>query len=477
MSPFNDISHTHRIYFETIAQAARDSSVKAYIIGGYVRDLYLRRPCKDIDIVCLGDGVALAKNTAKRLAGASTVSTFQHFGTAMFVVGETEIEFVGARRESYSPDSRKPSVAVGTLTDDQNRRDFTINALAISLNEDDYGTLLDPFGGIDDLQNGIIRTPMPNPDITFSDDPLRMLRAIRFATQLGFQIHPDTLEAISSNKQRIEIISAERVATELNKMMQTPKPSIGYKLLFHTGLLHLILPELAAMQGVEARNGIAHKDNFYHTLQVLDNICPSTNNLWLRWAALLHDIGKPPTKRFKDGEGWTFHGHEVVGAAITEKIFKRLKLPLNETMRFVQKMVAMHQRPVMLTKSEISDSALRRLLFDAGEDIDELMLLCCADITSRNEERVKRYLHNYALLVEKMQELEAKDHLRNWQPPISGEVIMQVFGLRPSREVGIIKTAIREAILEGDIPNEYEVAYTYMLEQGQRLGMSVVLAK
>lgn len=468
---FNNISAQHAAYFGHIAQAAQAMQVKAYVIGGYVRDLYLHRPCKDIDIVCIGNGMELATQSARLIKGATQVTVFQHFGTAMFRVEDTEIEFVGARRESYNSDSRKPMVENGTLADDQNRRDFTINALAISLNPDDYGTLLDPFDGIGDLEQGIIRTPLSTPDLTFSDDPLRMLRAIRFAAQLRFRIHPDTYEAISNNKDRLSIISAERITAELNKIILAPQPSIGFKLLFHSGLLHLFFPELTAMQGIEVRNGVAHKDNFYHTLQVLDNLCKNSTDLWLRWAALLHDIGKPSTKRFDDNEGWTFHGHEPVGANMVMPIFKRLKLPLNEPMHFVQKMVALHQRPVLLTKTAISDSALRRLLFDAGDDIDSLMLLCRADITSRNEERVQQYLQNYDILVDKMRELEAKDHLRNWQPPISGDLIMQIFGIQPSRQVGIIKVAICEAILDGDIPNEYEAAYAFMLQQGKMLGL------
>jgi poly(A) polymerase len=475
-TPFTHISTEHAHYFEQIAQAAAEMSVQAYVIGGYVRDIYLQRPCKDIDIVCLGNGMELAKHTAKKIKGATQVTKFENFGTAMFRVANTEIEFVGARRESYAKHSRKPIVENGTLQDDQNRRDFTINALAISLNRDNYGELIDVFGGIDDLKNGIIRTPLHTPDLTFSDDPLRMLRAVRFATQLNFHIHPDTFAAISNNANRLAIISAERIADEVNKIMLTPRPSIGFKLLFHSTLLHQFFPELAAMQGVEVRNGLSHKDNFYHTLQVLDNLCQTSHDLWLRWAALLHDIGKPNTKRFEEGEGWTFHGHEAVGADMVAPIFKRLKLPLTEPLRFVQKMVAMHQRPVALTKEDISDAALRRLLFDAGEDIDKLMLLCRADITSRNEEKVQRYLKNYDILVVKMQELEAKDHLRNWQPPISGNTIMQTFGIKPSREVGVIKMAIREAILEGEIPNDYSVAYNYMLQQGKLLGLVPVIS-
>ena len=465
----------HLVFLKIIARASKESGLPAFVIGGYVRDLLLERPCKDIDIVCLGDGLVLAENAAElfRQAGyeVSQVAFFKNFGTAMFKAGDVEFEFVGARQESYQSHSRKPSVKGGTLQDDQNRRDFTINALAISLNTADFGQLIDPFDGLSDLKNQIIRTPLANAELTFSDDPLRMLRAVRFATQLNFTIDPQTFESIVKNSKRLSIISAERIRDEINKILATPKPSGGFKLLYNSGLLHLFLPELAAMQGVEKKNGLSHKDNFYHTLQVLDNLCLLSDNLWLRWAALLHDIGKPITKRFEEDKGWTFHSHETVGAHMVNTIFNRLKLPLNESLTFVRKMVALHQRPVLLTKEEISDSAIRRLLFDVGEDIDELMLLCRADITSSSENKVKRYLANYAELMQKMNEVEAKDQLRNWQPPISGDLIMQTFNIKPSKEVGIIKTAIREAILDGIISNDYQEAYNYMLVQGAKLNL------
>lgn len=470
----------HLVFLELIEKAAQDLGYPAFVIGGYVRDLLLARPCKDIDIVCLGSGIALAEKSAaffqKKGYEVTKIAFFKHFGTAMFRAEDIEFEFVGARRESYKLHSRKPSVEEGTLQDDQNRRDFTINALALSLNTADFGQLIDPFGGREDLENKVIRTPLVNSELTFSDDPLRMLRAVRFATQLNFTIAAETFSAIVKNSERLRIISAERICDEVNKIMATPKPSVGFKLLFDSGLLHIFLPELAAMQGIEKRNGLAHKDNFYHTLQVLDNLCQMSENLWLRWSALLHDIGKPTTKRFEEDKGWTFHGHEVVGARMVNVIFERMKLPLNETLLYVKKMVALHQRPVLLTKEEISDSAIRRLLFDAGEDIDDLMLLCRADITSSSEAKVKRYLDNYIQLVAKMNEVEAKDNLRNWQPPISGDLIMQVFGIKPSKAVGIIKTAIREAILDGLIPNDYQAAYDFMLKQGKALHLTPIKA-
>ncbi len=466
------IPEQHRELIQAVGLAADQLGFPAYLIGGYVRDLILKRPCKDIDIVCQGSGIALANLAASKIPSAGQVVVYKNFGTAVFRVGDVELEFVGARKESYQHHSRKPIVEDGTLEDDQNRRDFTINALAISINQLDFGTLIDPFGGLDDIASQIIKTPLSNPDITFSDDPLRMIRAIRFACQLNFTIEEHTLSAIERNNYRLRIISQERIIDEVNKIMLCPLPSVGFKLLFDTKLLHIFFPELAAMQGVEVIDGVSHKDNFYHTLQVLDNLCAVSDNLWLRWAALLHDIGKPVTKKFNSVEGWTFHGHEVVGASMTVQIFKRLKLPLNEHLRYVKKLVALHQRPVFLTKSEISDSALRRLLFDAGDDLDDLMTLCRADITSRNEERVQRFLENYNILLQKLQEVEQKDHLRNWQPPIDGELIMSTFGLRPGTQVGELKTAIREAILDGIIENNYESAFQFMLQKAELMGLT-----
>lgn len=454
--------------FELIRQAAEDMRVPVYIVGGYVRDRLLGRPSNDMDVVCVGDGIALARHLAKKLQPEPYVAIYQRFGTAMLKHEDLEIEFVGARKESYSTFSRKPDVESGTLEDDQNRRDFTINALAVSLNDEDFGQIIDSFNGFKDLENKIIRTPL-DPDKTFSDDPLRMMRAIRFATQLDFVIEDATYQSIVKNKQRIHIISKERIASELEKIIRAEVPSKGFKMLFDTGLLHIIFPEMAALHGIEVINNIGHKDNFYHTLEVLDNVSRESDQVWLRWVAVMHDIAKPPTKRFDPALGWTFHGHETLGAAMVPRIFKRMKLPLDHKMKYVQKLVMLHLRPIALTNENVSDSAVRRLLFDAGEDIEDLMTLCKADITSKNEGKVQRYKENYDILLKKIKEVEEKDHLRNWQPPISGDEIMKMFDLKPSREVGILKTMMRDAILDGEIANDYQTAYDFLVEKYKAL--------
>jgi len=463
----------HYPVLEVVAKASAELGVDAYIIGGFVRDLILKRGSKDIDIVSVGSGIELAELVASRLGPEVHVSVYKTFGTAQIRQGDLEIEFVGARKESYTPDSRKPAVEDGTLQDDQNRRDFTINAMGISLNKTTFGDLIDPFDGIRDLKKKIIRTPLA-PDITFSDDPLRMMRAIRFASQLNFDIEPDTFEAIIKMKDRIAIVSAERISDELNKIILSPTPSYGFKLLYHAGLLAIIFSEMVELQGVENIGGKGHKDNFYHTLQVLDNVSQHTDDLWLRWAAILHDIAKPATKKFDKKVGWSFHNHEEVGARMVPVIFRRMKLPQNEKMKFVKKLVRLHLRPIVLSKEQITDSAMRRLLVEAGEDIEALMKLCRADITSKNPDKVKKYLHNFDLVEQKLKDLEERDKLRNFQPVITGEIIMETFGLKPAREVGLIKEVIREAILEGIIPNEFEKAYAFMVEEGRKMGLATV---
>ena len=458
--------------FKTVSQSADELQVDCYVIGGFVRDYFLERTnAKDIDIVAIGSGVELAKQVAKNLPNNPKVQVFKTYGTAMLRHDDIEIEFVGARKESYTEDSRNPIVENGTLEDDQNRRDFTINALAISLNKNNFGELLDPFLGISDLDKGIIRTPL-NPDITYSDDPLRMMRAIRFATQLDFKIEEASLNAITDNKDRIKIITKERIVVELNKIIESNTPSIGFILLEKTGLLEYILPEITALKGIDEIEGQRHKDNFYHTLEVVDNIAKTTDNLWLRWAALLHDIGKAPTKKFHKKIGWTFHAHEFVGSKMVYKLFKRLKMPLNDKMKFVQKMVFMSSRPIVLA-SEVTDSAVRRLVFDAGDYVDDLMTLCEADITTKNPKKFKKYHNNFKVVRDKIVEVEERDQIRNFQPPVSGEEIMKTFNLKPSREIGVIKEAIKEAILEGEIPNDREAAFKLMIEKGKQLGLHI----
>ena len=458
--------------FEVLQQTVAESNTLGYVIGGFVRDHLLNRSHKkDIDIVALDSGIDLAIAVQNKLKGAKAVQVFKTYGTAMVHWNNTDLEFVGARKESYSKESRNPDVKPGTLEDDQNRRDFTINALAISLNKDDFGLLIDPFNGLKDLEEGVLRTPL-DPDITYSDDPLRMLRAIRFATQLDFTIASDSYDSISRNAERIDIITKERIVEELNKILMTPKPSKGFILLEKTGLLQRILPELIDLKGVEEIEGQKHKDNFYHTLEVVDNLCKNSDDLWLRWAALLHDIGKAPTKKFKPPVGWTFHNHEFVGAKMTYNLFKRMKMPLNEKMKFVQKMVFMSSRPIIIAEEQVTDSAIRRLVFDAGPFIDDLITLCEADITTKNPERFERYHNNFKIVREKIILVEEKDHLRNFQPPISGETIMKYFDLKPSKEIGLIKEAIKEAILEGEIPNEREAALKKMKSEGKKLGLT-----
>ncbi|MGZ3851348.1 MAG: CCA tRNA nucleotidyltransferase [Flavisolibacter sp.] len=460
--------------FDKIARAAAELKYPCYLVGGFVRDKILERPTKDADFVCVGDALKLAEQSSRLFKPQPKVSYFKNFGTAHFKMPDGfDLEFVGARKESYRSHSRNPEVEQGTIEEDQNRRDFTINALAISLNKEDYGALVDPFQGLDDLKQQLIRTPL-DPDRTFSDDPLRMMRAIRFASQLKFHIYPETFHSIERNSDRISIVSKERITDELNKIILSEQPSIGFKLLFDTGLLQKVFPQMVDLAGAEFIEGMGHKDNFYHTLKVLDNVAERSDNLWLRWAAILHDIGKPATKRFEEGEGWTFHGHEVVGGRMVPKIFNQLKLPLGEEMKYVKKLVELHLRPISLTNENITDSAIRRILFDAGNDFDDLMTLCQSDITSKNKLKVKRYQSNFEMVKQRCKEVEEKDHIRNWQPPITGNIIMETFGIPPSRPVGIIKDAIKDAILDGVITGDYQTAYQYMLEKGKECGLKPV---